>query len=51
VLKASWITAAVASLLGTLPASTTDGIGKVYQWLKNIMGTTAAQQTESSLQH
>jgi hypothetical protein len=43
--------AAVAVLLDTLPAPSTDGVGEMYQWLKSILGTAVAQQGESSLQH
>jgi hypothetical protein len=42
---------AVAVLLDTLPAPSTDGVGEVYQRLKSILGTTAVQQVETSLQH
>jgi hypothetical protein len=42
---------AVAVLLDTLPAPSTEWVGEVYQWLKNILGTTTAQQAESSLHH
>jgi hypothetical protein len=38
-------------LLDMLPTPSTDGVGEVYQQLKNNLGTTAAQQAESSLQH
>jgi hypothetical protein len=30
------------ALLDMLPAPSTDGVGKVYQQLKNILGTTTA---------
>jgi hypothetical protein len=43
--------AAVAALLDTLSTPSTDGVGEVYQWMKNILGITAAQQVESTLQH
>jgi hypothetical protein len=43
--------AAVAALLDTLPAPSTDGMEKVYQQLKDIPSTTTATQAESSLQH
>jgi hypothetical protein len=33
--------AAPATPLDTLPAPSTDGVGEVYQWLKNILCTTA----------
>jgi hypothetical protein len=39
----------VGALLDTLLAPSIDGVGEVYQQLKNILGTIAAQQTESSL--
>jgi hypothetical protein len=41
--------AVVATLLDTLPAPSTDGVGKVYQGLKNILETATSQQAESSL--
>jgi hypothetical protein len=34
-----------------LLAHSIDGVGEVYQRLKNILDTTAAQQVESSLQN
>jgi hypothetical protein len=37
-------------LLDTLPAPSADGVDKVYHQLKDILGTTAMQQAESSLQ-
>jgi hypothetical protein len=37
--------------LDTLPAPSTDGVGKVYQQLKGILDVAAEQQAESSLQH
>jgi hypothetical protein len=43
--------ATVAVLLDMFPAPSTDGVGEVYQWLKNNLRTIAAQQAESSLQH
>jgi hypothetical protein len=43
--------AAATALLDTMPAPSTNGVGKVYQQLKNILGTAAAQQAKSSLQH
>jgi hypothetical protein len=43
--------AAVVALLDMLSAPSTDGVGMVYQQLKNILGTTAVQQAESTLQH
>jgi hypothetical protein len=42
---------AAAALLDTLPAPSTNEVSEVYQWLKSILGTVAAQQAESSLQH
>jgi hypothetical protein len=42
--------ATVDALLDTLPAPSTDGVDKVYQQLKNILGHPTAQQVESSLQ-
>jgi hypothetical protein len=41
----------VAVLLDMLPMPSIDGVGDVYQWLKNILGTAAVHQAESSLQH
>jgi hypothetical protein len=38
-------------LFDTLPTRSTNGVGKVYHWLKNILSTTTVQQAESSLQH
>jgi hypothetical protein len=38
--RASSNMAVVATLLVTLPMPSTDGVGKVYQQLKNIFGTT-----------
>jgi hypothetical protein len=49
--KASQNVVTVAALLDALLAPSTDGVGKMYQRLKSILGTTAAQQVESSLQH
>jgi hypothetical protein len=49
--RASQNVAIVAALLNTLSAPSTDRVGKVYQQLKNILGTAAAQQAETSLQH
>jgi hypothetical protein len=43
--------AAVTALLDTLPVPSTNGVGKVYQQLKNILGTAVTQQVESSLKH
>jgi hypothetical protein len=48
--RASKNVAAVASLLDTLLAPSTDGASKVYQQLKDILGVVAEQQAESSLQ-
>jgi hypothetical protein len=39
----------VITLLHTLPEPSADGVDEVYQRLKNILGTTAVQQEESSL--
>jgi hypothetical protein len=41
--RASQNVAAAAALLDTLPTPSIDGVGKVYQQLKNILGTTTAQ--------
>jgi hypothetical protein len=41
---------AAVMLLDTLPTPSTDGVDKVYQQLKDIIGTTDGQQAESSLQ-
>jgi hypothetical protein len=49
--RANQNVAAMAVLLDTLPVPSTDRVGKVYQQLKNILGTVVAQQVESSLQH
>jgi hypothetical protein len=38
-------------LMDTLPTPSTNGVGEVFQWLKIILDTIAAQQVESSLQH
>jgi hypothetical protein len=43
--------AIVVALMDMLPTPSIDGVGKVYQQLKNILGTTTALQAESSLQH
>jgi GMP synthase-like glutamine amidotransferase len=43
--------ATTATLLDNLPAPSTDGVDRVYHQLKDILGITAAQQVESSLQH
>jgi hypothetical protein len=48
---ASQNVAAVAVLMDTLPAPSTNRVGEVYQQLKSILGTATAQQVESSLQH
>jgi hypothetical protein len=37
------------ALFDTLPAPSIDGVGKVYQQLKDILGVAAKQQIESSL--
>jgi hypothetical protein len=39
-----------AALLDTFPTPSTDEVDKLYQQLKDILGTAAAQQAESSLQ-
>jgi hypothetical protein len=49
--RASQNVATAAALLDALPTPSTGGVGKMYQLLKNILGTTVAQQAESSLQH
>jgi hypothetical protein len=49
--RASQNIIAVATLFDTLPTPSTDRVGKVYQQLKNILDTAAAQEAESSLQH
>jgi hypothetical protein len=38
---------AAAAVLDTLPTPSTDGVDKVYQQLKDILGTTAAHHAES----
>jgi hypothetical protein len=43
--------AMVATLLDTLPAPSTDGVGKVYQRLKNILRTATVHQAKSSILH
>jgi hypothetical protein len=43
--------AVVATFLDTLPAPSTNGVDKVYQQLKDILGTATAHQAESSLRH
>jgi hypothetical protein len=43
--------AAATAILNKLPAPYTNGVGEVYQQLKNILGTTTVQQVESSIQH
>jgi hypothetical protein len=40
--RASQNVATGAALFDTLPTPSTDGVGEVYQWLKNIIGTAAA---------
>jgi hypothetical protein len=49
--RASQIVVIVAELLDNLPAPSTDGVNKVYQQLKDILGAAAVQQAERSLQH
>jgi hypothetical protein len=49
--RASQNMAKVAALLDTMPATSTDGVGNVYQWRKSILSTTATLQAESSLHH
>jgi hypothetical protein len=41
--------AAAAALLDTMHIPSIDGVGEVYQWLKNIVSTTVAEQAESFL--
>jgi hypothetical protein len=48
--RASQNVATVAALFDTLSEPSTDGVGKVYQRLKDILGVAAEQQAESSLQ-
>jgi hypothetical protein len=43
--------AAAATLLDALSATSTNGVGEMYQHLKSILGTDAMQHAESSLQH
>jgi hypothetical protein len=38
-------------LLDMLLTPSTDGVGEMYQWLKNMLSTITAQQEKSSLQH
>jgi hypothetical protein len=40
--RASQNVPTVAALPDTLPAPSTNGVSEVYQWLKSILGTTAA---------
>jgi hypothetical protein len=47
--RASQNVVSVMALLDTLPAPSIDGVGKVYQQLKDILGVAAKQQIESSL--
>jgi hypothetical protein len=49
--RASQNVVVVAALLDALPAPSTDGVGEMYQRPRNILGTTATQQLESTLQH
>jgi hypothetical protein len=49
--RASQIMFIVAELLDNLLAPSTDGVNKVYQQLKDILGAATAQQAERSLQH
>jgi hypothetical protein len=49
--KANQNVALVATLLDMLPAPSTNRVSAVYQRLKSILDTDAAQQAESSLQH
>jgi hypothetical protein len=49
--RASQNVVVAATLLDTLPESSTSGVGEVYQRLKNILNTAIAWQAESSLQH
>jgi hypothetical protein len=48
--RASQNVAMVATLLDTLPAPFANGVDKVYHQLKDIHGTTTAQQVENPLQ-
>jgi hypothetical protein len=48
--NASQNVAAAATLLDTLLEPSTNGVNKVYQQLKNILGVVAEQQVDSSLQ-
>jgi hypothetical protein len=47
--RASQNVVMVAALLNTLAAPSTNGVGEVYQRLKNILSTATVQQVESSL--
>jgi hypothetical protein len=49
--KISQNMATAAVILDTLPAPSTNGVGEMYRQLESILGTTTAQQAESSLQH
>jgi hypothetical protein len=49
--KASQNMVVLAVLLDALPTPSTNRVGEIYQRLKSIMGITATQQIESSLQH
>jgi hypothetical protein len=39
----------MAALVDTLPAPSSDEVGKVYQQVKNMLDTATTQQVESSL--
>jgi hypothetical protein len=47
--RASKNVATAIALLDTLPAPSTDGVSKVYQQMKNILGVAIEQQMENSL--
>jgi hypothetical protein len=47
--RASENVATTIALLDTLPVPSTDGVSKVYQQMKNILGVAIEQQMENSL--
>jgi hypothetical protein len=47
--RANQNVAAAAALLDTMHIPSIDGVSEVYQWLKNIVSTTVAEQAESFL--
>jgi hypothetical protein len=47
-IRASQNMAATAALLDVFPKPSTDGVGDMYQWLKDILDIAVAQEAESS---